>query len=98
MFVIENEYKPKYKFGLLDFASNPGYSVLYHIEENDTIFNDARDARNDFEYLKEGRGFKENGIKWFPPYMVKVDKIDYSKFPKSIQHLNLKNPRKEKKK
>lgn len=94
LILVENEFKPKFKNAfVVTFIDKPGYSILYKKEGNDTIFNVAD---NDFEYLKEGRGFKENGIKWFPPYMVKVDKIDYTKFPKSIQHLNLKNPRKEK--
>jgi len=31
-------------------------------------------------------------ITWMPPYMVRVKKIDYSKFPKNVQHLDLKNP------
>ncbi|PAM93788.1 hypothetical protein B4N84_16070 [Flavobacterium sp. IR1] len=68
-------------------------SISYHKDKNDTI---VSNANNDFEYLKEGHGFEKDGIKWFPPYMIKVDKIDYSKFRKDNQHLNLKNPKKKK--
>ena len=38
-----------------------------------------------------------NNINWFPHEMQKVKKIDYKKFPREIQKLNLKNPSKEKK-
>jgi hypothetical protein len=91
LYLIENDIKPKYKYSFIDFGNKPSYSIFYRKDQNDTIVNTAR---GDFEYLKEGTGFKENGIKWFPPYMVKVDKIDYTKFGKEIQHLNLKKPRK----
>jgi hypothetical protein len=36
------------------------------------------------------------GLNWVPERMYKVKKIDYSKFDKDIQHLNLKNPKKDK--
>lgn len=92
---IKNEFKPKFSSFFLFFDYyKPGYSISYFRDGNDTIFSTAR---NDFEYLKtKGIGFKEHGIKWFPPYMVKVDKIDYTKFKKSVQHMNLKDPRKHK--
>jgi hypothetical protein len=93
LYLIKTDLKPKLEHRFLDFGNKPGYSVLYRIDDEikDTIFSTAD---NDFEYLKEGTGFETNGIKWFPPYMVKIDKIDYTKFHKSIQHLNLKNPKK----
>jgi hypothetical protein len=92
LFFIKNEFKPKYQHSLLNLANNVVPSIYYRIEENDTIIN----SEHDFEYLKKVDGFKENGILWFPPYMVKVDKIDYTKFKKSVQHMNLKDPRKQK--
>lgn len=88
---IRSGYEPEFKHFFVHFADKPGYSVLYRREINDTIYSTAD---NDFEYLKEGQGFKENGIKWFPPYMVKGDKINYEKFGKKIEHLNLKKPSK----
>lgn len=91
---IKNEFEPKYRRSILNLESVTVPSVMYRIDENDTIFNVTRN--NDFEHLKKVSGYKENGVLWFPPYMVKVDKIDYTKFGKEIQHLNLKNPRKEK--
>ena len=90
LWIIKKDLKPKLEQRLIDFVYKPDYSVLYKKTESDTIISVAN---NNFEYLKEGRGFETNGIKWFPPYMVKIDKIDYAKFGKSIQHLNLKNPR-----
>ena len=77
---------------LLSLDNEVDSSVSYGIMENDTIVR----STDDFEYLKKGRGFKENGILWFPKYMVKVDRIDYNKFYKQIRHMNLKNPRKTK--
>ncbi|HEX8575732.1 MAG TPA: hypothetical protein VF677_05515 [Flavobacterium sp.] len=82
----------KMQGGFIYFDYPSDSSISYRIEENDTIVC----TTNDFEYLKKGYGYKENGILWFPEYMVKVDKIDYNKFYKSIRHLNLKNPRKTK--
>ncbi|WP_281309422.1 hypothetical protein [Flavobacterium flavigenum] len=90
---IRSRYEPEFKHFFIHFVDKPGYSVLYRRGVSDTIYSTAD---NDFEYLKEGQGFKENGIKWFPPYMVKVDKIDYTKFGKKIQHLNLNSPKRKK--
>ncbi|MBC9934829.1 hypothetical protein [Chitinophaga qingshengii] len=36
--------------------------------------------------------YKRLGLRWMPPYMVPVKKIDYSRFPKQVQHLHLKDP------
>lgn len=93
LYLIENEEKLKYKYATLNLGNNSIPSVFYSIEDKDTIVN----TENKFEYLKKIDGFKENGIKWFPPYMIKIDKIDYAKFRDRIQHMNLKDPRKEKK-
>ena len=89
LYLIENKIKPKYIGRVLNLENNVIPSVFYSIEENDKIVN----SEENFEYLKKVDGFKENGVLWFPPYMVKIDKIDYKKFGKEIQHLNLKNPR-----
>lgn len=88
---IRSGYEPEFKHFFVHFVDKPGYSVLYRREISDTIYSTAD---NGFEYLNEGQGFKENGIKWFPPYMVKIDKINYEKFGKKNQHLNLKKPSK----
>lgn len=76
------------------FGDNKG-AMGYTKKGKDTITTNINTNR-DLEYFQNDIALKESGFKWYPSYMVKVDKIDYSRFPKEIQHLNLKNPRKEK--
>ena len=68
----------------------------YTKKGKDTIITNINTER-DLQYFQNDIALKKSGFKWYPSYMVKVDKIDYSRFPKSIQHMNLKDPRKEKK-
>jgi len=50
--------------------------ILVYLKEDDRIV---------FEKNKNMKCFKERHIYWFPPYMTKVKKIDYTKFPKDIR-------------
>jgi hypothetical protein len=76
-------------FNFIHFDDPFDSAILYKRQEgNDTIVCNTSYLKQ----LKKGHGYKENGVLWFPEYMVKVDKIDYNKFYKSARHLNLKNP------
>ena len=88
---VKNGYKSKFNHFFITF-DEPEKSIYYSRKSNDTIY-----GTTDFDYIKNVYSFKEHGINWFPPYMVKVDKIDYTKFGSKIQHLNLKNPKRYKK-
>ena len=77
------------------FGENKG-AMGYTKKGKDTIITNINTER-DLQYFQNDIALKKSGFKWYPSYMVKVDKIDYSRFPKSIQHMNLKDPRKEKK-
>lgn len=75
------------------FGENP-ICIDYKKTMNDTIIHTNNETFLD--YAKNEYGLRTAGIKWFPEYMVKIDKIDYQKFGSSIQHMNLKNPEKQK--
>ncbi|HEX8576731.1 MAG TPA: hypothetical protein VF677_10610, partial [Flavobacterium sp.] len=96
LWTVKDANNPKMQVSFLYFDNNSHFnnkyysSVSYRRGENDTIIC----INDDFKYLKEGHGYKENGVLWFPEYMVKVDQINYNKFYKSVRHMNLKNPRK----
>jgi hypothetical protein len=86
MYYIKN-HPPNYRIG---FVKNIYPSKVYI-----DFIKKGKDSLKSEYYLNDlpkENSFEEAGINWFPPYMVKIDKIDYLKFPKEIQHMNLKNP------
>lgn len=94
LFYIRDILNPTYNATAINiFGESPKF-IEYAKIKADSITHSNNE--NFLEYAKKEYGLYMAGIKWFPPYMVKVDKIDYTKFGKEIQHLNLKNPRKEK--
>lgn len=55
-------------------------SILYTYrnKKKDTIFALDDDMMKNF--IKSDKGFNDANIPWFPPYLVKIKKIDYNKF------------------
>jgi hypothetical protein len=81
MFYIGTEYPIKYKFELVR-NGNPELNKLYisFIKvKNDTI-----KTQYYLNNLVKETSLQKAGVKWFPPYLIKVDKIDYSKFQKKF--------------
>ena len=73
LFMIDNNLKLK---TCADFDG--GKVMVYNKNENDTIFL-IKDKSEKIKCLEE------YDITWFPPYMKKVDRINYDKFPEDIR-------------
>ncbi|OOB81614.1 hypothetical protein BZL53_14550, partial [Flavobacterium columnare] len=60
-------------------------SYMYRDAKTDTLFALNNNMMKNF--IKEDIGFKYANIPWFPPYLVKVKKIDYNKFKRKCRRL-----------
>ncbi|MFK7004771.1 hypothetical protein ACIPCA_04970 [Flavobacterium covae] len=71
--------------------------VMYSYDEKNKdsiILSKANSVSN---FIKNDTGLKYANIPWFPPYLVKVKKIDYNKFKRKCRRLkyaHFKDPRK----
>lgn len=99
--------KPQFKKGWFmpigDLRNNPNRSVSYikKNENSDTLslihigvirgHNDYYDQYPNPQNVQDS-AMQSKGIVWFPPKMYRVEKIDYKKFGKGLQNLNLKDP------
>jgi hypothetical protein len=93
LFYIRNIQNPYYTHTAINVFGKASF-IGFEKSKTDTIKGQNRESF--LEYTKDEPSLEEAGIKWFPPYMIKVNKIDYTKFYKSVQHMNLKDPRKQK--
>ena len=85
-FYIERNNLYRYDFCLALSEDVPNYAL--YITKKDSLLADYID------YLDEQHCFTQQGIDWFPPYFVRVKKIDYSKFNvPEVKYKYLKNPR-----
>jgi hypothetical protein len=93
---IKNSFNTEYEKCLANFLESFGCPIGYRINKSDTITKWNYPEAEDFPKYTKGDIclLKEVGIKWFPPYMVKVNEIDYKKISNLVQHMNLKDPTK----
>ncbi|WP_444626047.1 hypothetical protein ACSLMH_06525 [Flavobacterium columnare] len=96
-----NTRKFKFRFSIINNIYNGKnwdkeyISYMYRDAKTDTLFALNNNMMKNF--IKEDIGFKKANIPWFPPYLVKVKKIDYNKFKRKCRRLkyaHFKDPRK----
>lgn len=82
-----NNFPPRYKFGAIENTFPNKIYINFLKKDNDSLKSEYY-----IKDLPKQNSLDEAGVNWFPPYMLKVNKINYLKFPKEIQHMNLKDP------
>ncbi|QYS91578.1 hypothetical protein JJC04_01950 [Flavobacterium covae] len=96
-----NTGKFKFRFSIINNIYNGKnwdkeyISYMYRDAKTDTLFALNNNMMKNF--IKEDIGFKYANIPWFPPYLVKVKKIDYNKFKEQcsrLKYAHFKDPRK----
>lgn len=100
------EVPPPFRMGgfesTLDLFNNPDKRIAYVKEKDnpDTLYlagggliNDDYSRHLESSYINvQDSVLKSKGIVWFPPEMHRVKEIDYKKFGKRLQYINLKDP------
>lgn len=96
-----NTEKYKFRFSIINNIFNAKnwdkeyISYMYKDTKTDTLF--ALNNNMMKKFIKEDEDLKDANIPWFPPYLVKVKKIDYNKFKEKssrLKYAHFKDPRK----
>ncbi|WP_444659974.1 hypothetical protein [Flavobacterium columnare] len=96
-----NTGKFKFRFSIINNIYNGKnwdkeyISYMYRDAKTDTLFALNNNMMKNF--IKKDEDLRDANIPWFPPYLVKVKKIDYNKFKRKCRRLkyaHFKDPRK----
>ncbi|MBF6659312.1 hypothetical protein ABXT01_13665 [Flavobacterium columnare] len=100
VYEIETE---KYKFqsiSINDYYNAKNWNkqyIKYGFDEKNKDSLVLSKTNNVIDFIKSEVAFRSANIPWFPPYLVKVKKIDYNKFKRKCRRLkytHFKDPRK----